>query len=435
MYKIRRSEKGFELFDGFNFYDRITIGKTSWEIIKLLKIYGEDKAVEKTMELFKIDRNNATEDIKTILNNLDLLKIKLEEIPIKISTEKYAPRRVQIDVTPRCNQKCIYCLSSDLISHETEIPKEKIIDVMGKLYKKGMWILVISGGEPLIREDIFDIINYTDKLDVVTWLYTNATLIDEKAAKKLADYKKLFIQISLDSSNPKNHDIQRGVKGAFEKTVNGIKNLIKNNIIPTIAITVTQINFDDIENTTDFLHNLGIKQVRMAPARLTYGRGEINKEKINLNFEKIKLLGKKISELNRKYTGKINFSVSPNMFDYPTNPELIKSLEVGCEAGRDIIYISSNGDIYPCYSLCFPVFKGGNILIDDVIKVWENSKVFNDFRKLKISNLKKCSKCPMLDKCAGGCRGNAYGEFQDLTAPDPVYCSFFLDKNYLKTID
>jgi radical SAM protein with 4Fe4S-binding SPASM domain len=173
----------------------------------------------------------------------------------------------------------------------------------------------------------------------------------------------------------------------------------------------------------------------MAPARVSYGKAATNKERVKLDINKIKILGKKINELNRQYAGKINFSVSPNMFDYPTNPELIKSIEVGCEAGRDIIYISSNGDIFPCYTLAFPEFKGGNILVDDISNVWDNSKVFKNFRKLKIANLKKCYKCTMIDKCSGGCRGSAYAEFRDIKAPDPVYCSFFLDKEYIESID
>ena len=74
-------------------------------------------------------------------------------------------------------------------------------------------------------------------------------------------------------------------------------------------------------------------------------------------------------------------------------------------------------------------------MVTSVSDIWENSDVLDKFRKMKIEDLYKCRKCDMVDKCSGGCRGSAFSYFKDLTAPDPVYCSFFLDKNYLKDID
>jgi len=434
MLKVRYVDEYIQFYEPFRNI-KYNLSRTSWEIIKLIKIHGKEKAIPKIIDLFNIDEKNAREDIETILKNLEILKIKLDDIPTEISKEKYAPRKTHFDITPQCNQNCIYCLSSDLISHKEIIPKEKIIDTLRNLYEKGMWILTLSGGEPLLRIDFFDILDFTDGIDVVTWLYTNGTLIDEDIAKKLSNYKKLLIQISLDSSIPEQNDLHRGVEGSFNKTVNGIKNLVNNNIIPTIAITVTPINFDNLEKTISFLHELGIKQVRLGPAQVSYGKAEKNYEKVFLSAEKIKLLGKIVNELVDKYSGEMYFSVSPNMFDFPLNPELIKTLEAGCEAGKDTIYISSNGDIYPCYTLAFPEFNAGNIIRENVSEIWQNSEVFKRLRKLSIKDLEKCKKCDHVDKCFGGCRGCAYAKHNDLTAPDPIHCSFFLDKEYRKAIE
>lgn len=434
MLKVKQKEKYIQIYDPFRNI-KYNLSKTSWEMIKLIKKHGKEDVIPEIMKLFNIDEKNAREDVETILNNFKLLKLNFEDVSTEISTSKYAPRRTQFDITTRCNQKCLYCASANLMSHTDVISTEKIIETLKSLYDKGMWILVISGGEPFLREDIFKILDFTNKLDIVTWVYSNGTLIDEKVAKKLVSYKKMLIQISLDSSNPEHNDLQRGVKGSFEKTVNGIKNLIKNGIIPTVAITVTPNNFNDIEKTIDFLYNLGIKQVRLAPASINYGKAEKNKEKLSITPEEIKLLGKKIGKLNEQYDGKMFFSVSPNMFDFPMNPELVKTVEAGCEAGKEVIYISSKGDVYPCYTLGFPEFKAGNVVEQDLFDIWDNSEVFHRFRKLTINDLEECKDCSMANKCFGGCRGTAYAYHRRLTAPDPVYCSFYLDKEFHEEID
>ncbi len=427
MLKAKQKEDYIQIYEPFRNI-KYNLSKTSWEMIKLVKKYGVDGSIPKIMKLFGIDEKNARDDVETILNNFKILKLDFGEVPADIPFNKYAPRRTQFDITSKCNQNCIYCSSDNLMAHKTDLSTEKIIGTLQSLYNRGIWSLVLSGGEIFLRKDIFELLDFTNRLDIVTWIFTNATLIDDKIAKKLAIYDKLLIQTSLDSSNPDINNIQRGMSGAFERTVKGIKKLIKNGIFPTVSITITQNNFDDFEKTVVFLHDLSIKQIRLAPASVTYGKAEKNKDKISLTNEEIKLLGKKISKLSKQYNEKIYFSVSPNMFNFLSNPELVKTVEAGCEAGKDTIYISSKGDVYPCYSLAFPEFKAGNIIKQDITDIWDNSEVFKRFRRLSIDDLEKCKSCPMLDKCFGGCRGMAYAYNKKLNAPDPVYCSFYLDE-------
>jgi len=428
MLKARKGEKGIAIYDSspkravdFN----LDIKETTWEIIQAIKKYGQEGAVKKIMKLFDIDEQNAKEDIQIVLTNLKTLDIRLEDIPEKVIESKYAPRTVQFDITPRCNSRCIYCLSADLMAHGKDLPTEKILETIKKLNDLDMISFVVSGGEPFLRKDIFEIFDYAENLKVQTWVFTNALLIDDKTAKRLAAYKYLGVQISLDSSNPAHHDCQRGVPGGFEKTVAGIRNLIKYGKPPMVAITITPTNYEDLEETVSFLNKLGVKLLRISTVWLGAGRGEKNKDKVNLPLDKIKLLGKRIIEMNNQYKGTMNFSASPNMFDFTKNPELAGSAEIGCDAGKENLYITSNGDIFPCYVLAYSEFKAGNILNDDITEVWKNSKIFEMFRNMSVKDFDKCKNCKFVKDCEGGCRGSAYSYFKSLTAYDPVRCSYF----------
>ena len=424
MYKIRRSEKGFELFDGFNFYDRITIGKTSWEIIKLLKIYGEDKAVEKTMELFKIDRNNATEDIKTTLKNLKLLKIKLEEIPNTVSNTKYAPRTIHFDITTKCNSKCIYCLASDRMEKNFELSTKQIIDIINQMPNLGTWLLCLSGGEPFLRPDIFKILDHVEKLQLLTQVYTNGLLITKDFAKRISKYRYVFLQISLDSCIPEHHDFNRGGKGFYKKTLQGIKNLIDYGEIPEICMILTRVNYSDLDKSSEFLHNLGIKYVRIGPAYPYCGRGYKTRDKTQLTNDQFNRIGKKINELNQKYNGSLTFLPTREFvvysFEYKPTEKIQK-----CGNSRQVLYIGSDGLVYPCIFLVEPEFALGDAKKVPISYIWKNSYLIKKIRYLTVDDIEECKKCKYKHLCSGGCRSSAYYHFGSIYAHDPRFCAIF----------
>lgn len=426
--------KARKVDDGIGLYDpqgreniNVTFSPTTWEIIKAIKKYGAEKAVNKIMNLFDIDEKNAREDIKTVLTNLNTLHIDIDKIPLEVSEKKFAPRTFQIDITPRCNSKCLYCLSSDLMSHSEEMTTNQIIDAIKKAYDLEMYSLTISGGEPFLRDDLFEILDFVNKYGVTTWIFSNGMLITEDIAKKLGSYKNVNIQISLDSSKSNNHDFQRGGKGFFKKTEAGIKNLIKYGKTPTIATILTPYNFDDLEDTTEYLYKLGINSIRVGTVWVNTGKAKENRERLYLDFEKTKLIGNRLLKLIDKYKNKINFSASPKMFNYSKNPELVSGLILGCDAGIENLYVASNGDVYPCYALAFPDFKAGNIKEDDISELWNKSDVFKIFRNLSTKDFDKCKTCKMISHCEGGCRGNAFFKYGSLKAHDPIRCSYFLN--------
>jgi len=426
MHKIRRKDDGVQIFNNLDYYDAFDISWTSWEIIKSVKKYGKEKAIQKNSSLFNISEKESKEDIETVLKNLKSIGKKIEDLPSSVSNLKWSPRTVHFDITPHCNSKCRYCLSSDVMKDKTELSTQKILDVVSELPNLETWIFLISGGEPFLRKDLFEIIGHADKLNILTQILTNGTLIDEEIAKKLSLFKYLFLQISLDSCIPEHHDYHRGVPGSFKKTVQGLKNLKKYGVKTETGMVITRHNLNDIEETASFLYNLGIKNVRIAPVVTYRGKGLKNQDEFSLSLEEIKFVSRKIIKLNKKYQGKLCFLPTREFVVFNAKPTTTKMPK--CPISRSLIYIAPNGLVYPCIGTAHPQFSIGDIKKDTLTQIWKTSSLLKKIRYLTTDDIKKCSSCKFKKLCTGGCRADSYKYFKTLFAHDPLYCAYFKSK-------
>ncbi len=424
MYKIIRTDKGVQLFNTLNYYDTFELSWTDWEIVKAIKKYGKEKASDKLSLLFNISKKEAKEDIEIVLINLKKLGVNIDFIPSSVSNVKHSPRTVHFDITPKCNSKCLYCLSSDIMANKKELPLKNILDVISELPSLGTWILLISGGEPLMRKDLFKILEHADKLDILTQLLTNGTLINNSIAKKLASIKRLFLQISLDSCIPKHHDFHRGITGSYEKTLKGIELLKKNGLTPEIGMVITKYNLEDINDTASFLYKLGIKHVRIGPVVTYRGKGLKNEKKFALSVNQLQVTGKKIIELNKKYSGKMVFSPTREFVIFSVIASKTEKL-TKCSNGSSIVYIAPDGLVYPCIGTAHPEFVIGDIKKETLTKIWKTSYLLKKIRYLSTDDIKKCKNCKFKDLCSGGCRADSYKYFGKITEHDPLYCAYF----------
>jgi len=428
MYKIRRTNDGVQLFDTFNFYNTPNIGWTSWEIIKTVKKYGTKKAVKKIQSSFNITEKETKEDIRTVLKNLEIMKINFDEIPSSVSNVKWAPRTVHFDITTRCNSNCIYCLASDLMKNKEELPTETILKVISQLPELGTWLLILSGGEPLLRKDFFQILKYTDELGILTQVLTNGTLITKDVAKTFSKIERVFFQISLDSCIPEHHNFHRGIPDAFEKTIRGIKNLKEKGMTPEIAMVVSRYNYNDIDKTISFFHkNFGIKYIRIGPVSTYRGRGLQNKEKLELNIEQMREAGKKIFELSKKYGESLCFLPLREFTVFSMQPSTSTKLS-RCGNSQSLMYISSDGVVYPCIGTSYTQYAIGDIKKDTLAHIWKTSNLLKKIRYLTTNKIKKCKTCKFKHLCTGGCRASSYKYFKTLTDHDPMYCAYFKTK-------
>jgi heme b synthase len=342
------------------------------------------------------------------------------------------PRLIAWELTNACNLACIHCRASaikdpapdELSTAEAKHFVDELIE-----YKP---IIILTGGEPLLRCDVYDIAQYASGHGLRVVLATNGTLLTPDIAKKLKDVGIQRVSISIDGSTKETHDIFRGETGAFEAALRGIDILKNAGISFQINTTITTKNLTEIPNIYELSLELGASALHIFLLVPT-GRGEeIESEEIppeeyervlNWFYDK-----SKTSRIQLKAT------CAPHYFRIMRQRAKAEGIRItketygleamtkGCLGGSGFCFVSSKGDVYPCGYL--PVLTG-NIRQKPLKMIWEKSKVFNDLRdtgKLK----GKCGECEYRAVC-GGCRARAYAQTGDYLDEEP-YCMYIPPK-------
>ncbi len=338
-----------------------------------------------------------------------------------------APFLVVWDVTYACNLKCKHCYATAGKPLHDELTTEEALDAIDKFDKLGVAIIAFSGGEPLVRKDIFKLTRYAASKGIYVAIATNGTLITEDMAKKMKENGVNYVQISLDGTK-ETHENFRGIKGCYDRAVEGIRNCVKEALFVNVSMTVTKYNYQDVPAVIDLCERLGVNWF-MHYNFVPTGRG---REIVNADIspEQREELLKMLYERNK--TSNINLLSTAPQFArialqcgaefIPTHfcnvdagERLRKLAEFigGCGAGRFYMSMRANGDIQPC--VFFPL-KVGNIRENDLEELWLRNSVFEDLRNKDI--LESCGSCRYRYYC-GGCRARAYNYFGNYLKPDP----------------
>jgi len=409
------------------------IDRIAYRIIKF--------ALDKGAESFGAPKEQMKEALKDSIFRRAIMNVLegIAEFGVQRPQTTAAPFLVVWDFTKRCNLRCKHCYQdSGGQAMPDELDTEEAKAVLEQFRDAGVAAVAFSGGEPLIRQDFFEVAKYAKELDFYVSVATNGTLITPDTAKKLkkvADY----VEISLDGFET-THDEFRGIPGVWKRTCKGIKNCVRAGLDTCVATTVTKWNLKEIPELIDFVEHK-LKANRMiffnyVPTRR--GKG-IAKQDISPE-EREKLLKLLYSKLIDKGCRLDVFSTAPQYAvtsaryaDGPavathfTNKQAMDALQGrtktltefigGCGCARLYAALEPNGDIYPCVFL--PI-KIGNIRTDKLKDVWKNSKVLKKLRDRDA--FKGCGTCKYKAIC-GGCRARAYGYFGDIQGPDPG-CKF-----------
>lgn len=315
------------------------------------------------------------------------------------------------EITTACNLNCIHCHTNGGKSSDDEISTKeakKLIDELSKV--KNFRMLVYTGGEPLVRDDLFEILDYSKRAGFVNVIATNGTLITRDTAAKLKKAGVAGVAISLDSHNCEIHNNIRKNDNSFEMALRGVRAVKEAGILLQINTTAMGYNFDNLSNLIDFSDELGAGIMLMYQL-VPIGRG-IDIKKAALDTEYNQKLLTFLSQKQKNSLTIIEPVAGPQYWPYILNKKeknsnfslfLAKKVFYGCTAGSGLVYIKANGDIWPCP---FVEIKAGNIRRKSFIDVWKNSEVFQKLRDRE-NNLKgKCGKCVYISIC-GGCRGRA----------------------------
>ena len=244
------------------------------------------------------------------------------------------------NTTKRCNLYCKHCYrDSGPEEMDDELSTEEGKKLMDQMVKAGMNIIVLSGGEPMTREDIFELVSYAKSIGITILMGSNGTLITKEKALKLKECGLSAIAISIDSLDPEKHNNFKGSNTAFEKAIEGATNYIDAGIRVQINCTITKDNIDEIEKIADFAADLGAISSHML-FLVDTGRGKNIKE-ISIEKEEYKKALHRIIDKDNE----LNISVRPTCAPQFKVESLLRGIETksktrGCRARA----YSSTGD-------------------------------------------------------------------------------------------
>ena len=322
------------------------------------------------------------------------------------------------EVTAKCNLTCDHCHArageADCTDELTTAEgKERVIDPLAEV--SDFKTLIFSGGEPLVREDLFELIRHAKHRGFYPIIATNATLIDSTVAKRLKSAGTLGIAASIDSMKDDIHDSFRKKQGALRLAKEGIANAAKEGMYIQINITASKLNKGELLDIIQYADDLRAHVILLYQF-IPSGRGAEN-ALYELSTEEFRKEILEAASLQRDIHPVIAPVGLPEYWALLTaknNKGAKSDILRGCICGNGMFYIKPNGDVWPC---AFVPISGGNLRTTTPRKIWEESELFGQLRDR--GNLKGiCMDCSRRDSC-GGCRARALAHSGDLFAEDP----------------
>ncbi len=332
--------------------------------------------------------------------------LKLGYPPKETASEKFMPLVVSWNLTRKCNLKCSHCyINATKTELKDELNTDESKGLIDQIVRVSRPLLILSGGEPLLRKDVYEIIRYGNEKGLRMGLGSNGGLINRKAAAKLKEAGVATVSISLDSHMSSQHDEFRGVAGSWQKAVDAVKVLRENDILVQVNTTLTQQNYAQIDDIMTLSEQIGVENFHLFFLVPT-GRGAKIADISPAMYEN--MIRNTFAKVGRH---KLNVrpSCAPQFMRIAKDMGLdMRQWIRGCIAGMYYCRIYPNGDVTPCPYL--PV-KLGNIREQSFKEIWFKSPVFRAIRNP--DTLKgKCGECDFKTLC-GGCRARAYGLSSD----------------------
>jgi len=316
-----------------------------------------------------------------------------------------APVNVTWEISLKCNLRCVHCLSNSGDVVKDELNTVECMKLIDDLTALKVFQVNIGGGEPFIREDFLDLLDYSHKKGLVTCVSTNGVAIDNSISTRLSAMDMLYLQVSLDGADEETNDRIRG-KGTYRKILNAMESLAAHGVRFSINTVLTRINFDQLETLRALAGQYG-SELRVSRFRPS-GRGKSSKADLGPTAEQLESFAEWLDRHDLVRTG-------DSFFCLTSDHRRHKGLDM-CGAAKMTCCISPDGNVYPCAFLQEPPFLSGNVREQSFKDLWDNSLVLNQFRNI---NVKSCVDCYRFDACRGGCPAMAYHTYHDINMPDP----------------
>lgn len=380
------------------------------------------------------------------------------------------------EVTKGCNLRCIHCRATATeLSSPTDLPTKTALGIIDQISAAANPILVLSGGEPLYRSDIFQLARYATDKGLRVALATNGTLVTKDVARMIVDAGVKRVSISLDGSDANTHDTFRGIPGAFDAAVHGLRNLKALGMSVQINMTIARHNAHQLPDVLQLARNLGadalhtfllvpvgcgvdIAEEQMVPTEeyermLNWFYDQSLEGGIELkatcapHYFRVVRQRRAAEHRSAEAAAKVQVAreaavnvaaIGPTEITMPGStgielrpkgaghtgghpgghPHDMNAMTKGCLAGTGVCFISHEGEVYPCGYL--PVIAG-DLRKQNFAEIWDHSQVFEELRHSE--NLKgKCGCCEFRNVCMG-CRARAFAATGDFMAEEP-FCLY-----------
>jgi radical SAM protein with 4Fe4S-binding SPASM domain len=321
------------------------------------------------------------------------------------------PLTVQLDLTYRCNERCIHCY----LDHDDhgEMTTAEIKDLLDQMADAGVFYLTISGGEIMMRRDFFEILEHARARTFSINLKTNGVLIRKKEAARLRELGVERIQISIYSHRAEVHDAITKMPGSFRQSIEAVRFLRAQGLRVTMANVLMVQNSHDYQSVKALAAELDAKFI-IDPTVTPMMDGD--RSILNLNVDQATLQG---VFRDGALVGNVEeFCTPPRSVD----EEALNMLP--CSAGHTACYVSPYGDVYPCVQFPLP---SGNVRRTKFVDIWRDSPQLKEVRSITLRDMPSCSQCTHGATCTR-CPGLAYLE-GNMRGPSSQDC----EKSYART--
>ena len=323
------------------------------------------------------------------------------------------PISVQLDLTYRCNERCIHCY----LDHDDhgEMTTAEIKTLLDQMAAAGVLFLTISGGEILMRRDFFEILEYARKLTFCVKLKTNGVMIREDQAERIAAAAVDSVQISIYSHRPEVHDEITKLPGSLKKSVQAARLLRSKGVKVFFANVLMKDNVADYRGVQTLATETGAI-FTMDPTITPMMDGDRGIVDLNIGAAELREVFR-----DQSLVGNVEEMCAP-----PKGPLDEKDAyeTLPCSAGHTACYVSPYGDLYPCVQFPLP---SGNVRQTKFLDIWKYSKQLEEVRSITVSDLQGCSSCVHGSSCTR-CPGLAYME-GNMRGPSVQDC----EKSFAKT--
>jgi len=321
------------------------------------------------------------------------------------------PLSVQLDLTYRCNERCVHCY----LDHEDhgEMTTAEIKHLLDEMAAAGVFILTLSGGEIFLRKDFFELLEYARSLMFCVKLKTNAVMIREKEAARLRDLNIQSIQVSIYSHRPDIHDAITLVPGSLRRSLDAIRFLKSQGLRVIIANVLMTQNMQDYPSVRALAAELGV-ECTLDPTVTPMMNGD----------RSVLSLGVDQDVLRQAFRDPALVGDVDEFCAIPAKASDGELDALPCSAGHSACYVSPYGDVFPCVQFPLPT---GNVRSQRFVDIWRHSERMNKVRSIQVRDLTTCTQCTHVSQCTR-CPGLAFME-GNMRGPSSQDC----EKSFVRT--